>query len=522
MNPPATVDQRGVPTPPLADDAEWARIVEMSPIATVIISADEADSVAMASAYACGEIVYANSAGHDLLHTGSRGAEHRTSIFDMIDPAGHEELDGILRGHIHPGSPYPAEAHHELMVGLTVPSAGPSPDGRRSARAEQPATRMVTLHVRPLDAARFVAQVVDCEGWRAVDRVLEEQQRFRSALMELTELAHTNQDDDQFYQRLIERAVEVVPGAQGGSVQLNIPGTAAFRFVSAVGYDLEGLQRHVLEQEHFFRDAWNPVAQIVRKFENEGRTPEIAEWLQTVGRLSEIVVNVSAPVLADGLPVAFLSLDNFEDSEAMTETSIEMTTVLSRLIGDLWQRRDLEAALRKEREALRHQALHDPLTGLANRRSLERSMEEALASSRRQHRPSGVLFVDLDDFKGVNDRLGHEVGDLLLIGVAQALTDVVRTHDVVGRWGGDEFLVLASRLESVTAAEELAERILARFEQDLQLTDDLTFRARLTVGVGWSADSNVDSNTLVRTADEALYEAKAAGKGISRSREALG
>lgn len=353
-----------------------------------------------------------------------------------------------------------------------------------------------------------------------LEALLIEQQRFRSALLELSELAHTTEDDDDFYQRLLERAVEVVPGAEGGSVQLNIAGTQSFRFVAAVGYDLAGLQAHDLEQHHFFRDAWDPNARIVRDFGNAERSQEISDWLMTVGRLNEIAVNVSAPVLSDGLPVAFLSLDNFEDPDAMDEASVETTTVLSRLIGELWRRRELEAALRREREAFRHLALHDPLTGLANRRQLKKLLGDRLAASRQANRPACVLFVDLDDFKGVNDRLGHEVGDQLLTGVAHALSDVVRAGDVVGRWGGDEFLVLPLRLETLAEGLELARRVLDRFEQPLELGENLTYRGRLSIGVGWSSNSQVDVDALVRLADEALYEAKSSGKGAVRSRVA--
>lgn len=372
------------------------------------------------------------------------------------------------------------------------------------------------LHLGMQQCGRILAQAIPRSGWDAVDRMLAEQQRFRSALMELSELAHTTEDDDDFCQRLIERAIEIVPGAQGGSVQINVPGTTMFRFAAAVGYDLAGLQEHLLDHRVFFRDAWDPNARIVRDFDVEGRSAETTDWLTTVGRLNEIVVNVSGPVLADGFPIAFLSLDNFTDADAMNETSIEMTTVLTRLLGDLLRRRQLEAELRKEREAFRHLALHDPLTGLANRRSLERRMTEMLSTAKQQGRPSSVLFVDIDDFKGVNDRLGHEVGDQVLVEVAKGLTAVVGAGALVGRWGGDEFLVVPHDVASQDQAVALAERILDRFEVEIDVGGGRLHRARLSVGIGWTSDSATGLDELVRNADEALYQAKAAGKGVTR------
>ena len=378
--------------------------------------------------------------------------------------------------------------------------------------------RAFTLHSGATSDGLILAQAVLRDGWDAVDQVLAEQQRFRSALMELTELAHTTQCDDDFYHRLIERAVEVVPGAQGGSVQINVPGSTEFRFVAAVGYDLDALQQHMLDHRVFFRDAWDPNARLVRDFDVVGRSPEITEWLMTAGRLSEIAVNVSGPVLADGLPIAFLSLDNFDHSNALTETSVEMTTVLSGLIGDLLRRRELEAELRKEREALRHLALHDPLTNLANRRHLERQMSEILTTAAAEGRPSALLFVDVDDFKGVNDRLGHEAGDELLRGVAQRLTALVGEQAVVGRWGGDEFLVVLRNPQTADQATLVADRALGEFEVPLRIGESRNHRARLSIGIGWSQNSHTDVDDLVRAADEALYQAKADGKGVSRQR----
>ena len=247
-----------------------------------------------------------------------------------------------------------------------------------------------------------------------------------------------------------------------------------FRFAAAVGYDLAGLQEHLLDHRVFFRDAWDPNARIVRDFDVEGRSAETTDWLTTVGRLNEIVVNVSGPVLADGFPIAFLSLDNFTDADAMNETSIEMTTVLTRLLGDLLRRRQLEAELRKEREAFRHLALHDPLTGLANRRSLERRMTEMLSTAKQQGRPSSVLFVDIDDFKGVNDRLGHEVGDQVLVEVAKGLTAVVGAGALVGRWGGDEFLVVPHDVASQDQAVAPSASLTASRSRSMSAADACT------------------------------------------------
>lgn len=469
---------------------KWRGIFEFSPVPTLVVTGGSHPTDG-----GFGRIVEANGAARQLLAVLDQNPSS-TRIGDLLDADDGDALIELLGNQL-------------LTGGLPV--------ALRQSAVGQDTERDFALHAQPLgdESGQIIIQLTPYDGWRAVERVQVEEQRFRSALLELSELAHVTKDDDEFYQRLIERAVEVVPGAQGGSVQLNIPGTAKFRFVAAVGYDLDGLQQHVLEQKQFFRDAWNPSAQIIRNFDAQGRSAEITEWLETVGRLSEITVNVSAPALFEGLPVAFLSLDNFEDDQAMTETSVEMTTVLSLLIAELWGRRRLEAEIRREREAYKHLALHDPLTGLANRRHLKRLLREQLEAVHAGH-SSAVLFVDVDDFKGVNDRMGHKVGDQLLVEVAKCLERSVRGNDVVGRWGGDEFLIIPKHLASIEEAEELADRVIDGFKQELTLGGGFRYRSRVTVGVGWCTDSEAGIDRWVTTADQALYAAKAAGKGVAR------
>lgn len=382
------------------------------------------------------------------------------------------------------------------------------------------ATEPVRLHVRRISlddggADHLLVQVVCLGDQRTTDRRLAQQRAFRSALLELSDLSHDTGCDEEFYATLVERAVQVVPGAQAGSVLVRTPGTDEFRFVATQGFDLVGLQQHSLHTSELFRDVDNPAACITREFDNSGLDPERQEWLATVGRMTEIVSNVSAPVMAAGEAVAFVSLDNFDDRDAFNETSIEMTTVLGRLIADLWRRRDLEAALRRERESFRHQALHDQLSGLANRRHLEDRIDEVIASSNRHGRPFSLLFVDVDDFKQVNDSYGHGVGDQVIVAVADRLRAATRASDTVGRWGGDEFVVVAQDSPTTEDVEALSARVLSEFVEPVVI-GSLELRIGVTIGAAWTADGVASRDALVRSADAALYDAKASGKGTVR------
>ncbi|MEM8905678.1 MAG: GGDEF domain-containing protein [Actinomycetota bacterium] len=405
----------------------------------------------------------------------------------------------------------------ELLVSALATSS-PEQD-RLDVRLRRVTGETTTARVQSsrLSGDRVLLQFVEIDDCGGADQRLAEQRAFRSALLELSDLSHDTDDDAEFYATLLQRATEVIPGAQAGSVLVRNGTTDEYHFVAAVGYELPRLQEYFLREEEMFRDVDNPVATITTDSDIDigDVDPERAEMLRTVGRIEEIVVNVSAPVVSGGEPVAFISLDNFEDPGAFNETSVEMMTVLGRLIADLSRRRELEAALRGERESFRHQALHDELTGVANRRHLEDRIDEVIASSDRHGRPFGLLFVDIDDFKTVNDTFGHAVGDDVLVEVADRLRRAVRAGDLVGRWGGDEFVVVAPESAARDDIERLSERILEEFAEPVVI-DAHRIAACISVGAAWASPGVGDREAVVRRADAALYEAKAAGKGVAR------
>lgn len=175
------------------------------------------------------------------------------------------------------------------------------------------------------------------------------------------------------------------------------------------------------------------------------------------------------------------------------------------LVGtDITQRRELE-------EQLRHQALHDPLTDLPNRALFRDRLEHALSRYEADQRSLAVLFIDLDDFKGVNDSLGHQVGDRVLAAAGARLHAALRPTDTLARLGGDEFAIL---LEGVEAKEALriAESLTADLERLVTVDGhDLRLAASVGVAVPLTAPENADD--LLRNADIAMYAAKDRGKG---------
>ncbi len=160
-----------------------------------------------------------------------------------------------------------------------------------------------------------------------------------------------------------------------------------------------------------------------------------------------------------------------------------------------------------------HSSLHDSLTGLPNRAMLEQRLEHAAQRARRSHTMAAVLFADLDRFKAVNDTHGHDIGDQLLLAVAQRLTHLVRSGDTLARVSGDEFVFLCEDLKDVADAETLARRIDDAFSAPFTL-GELEVEISASVGMAFAGRGEAVTPQLLVDADVAMYEAKRRGGGL--------
>jgi diguanylate cyclase (GGDEF)-like protein len=196
---------------------------------------------------------------------------------------------------------------------------------------------------------------------------------------------------------------------------------------------------------------------------------------------------------------------------AMLQRSLDVTLVRMCQSFEAERRRAHEELTRRQEE-LAFMATHDALTGLPNRTLILDRVEQMLVRARRNQTPVAALFVDLDNFKGINDTLGHGVGDQLLCAVAARLEGVVRDIDALGRLGGDEFVVVAEGMSLAAGPELIAERLLAALKPPFKLKGAENTRLVVTASVGVAMGDRATAEELLRDADIAMYRAKWEGK----------
>jgi diguanylate cyclase (GGDEF)-like protein len=186
--------------------------------------------------------------------------------------------------------------------------------------------------------------------------------------------------------------------------------------------------------------------------------------------------------------------------------------LLVEIIEDVTQRREAQ-------RQLLHLARHDALTGLPNRTALFEGLTEAMTAAGRQAQRVSVVLLDLDQFKKVNDTLGHAIGDTLLREFAVRLAGCVRPGDTVGRLGGDEFAVIVPTAAGTQGGIEVANRIMEALKAPFAI-ESAVIPMTASLGISNSPEDGTDFETLLRHADAAMYEAKASGRDAVRTYDA--
>jgi diguanylate cyclase (GGDEF)-like protein/PAS domain S-box-containing protein len=220
----------------------------------------------------------------------------------------------------------------------------------------------------------------------------------------------------------------------------------------------------------------------------------------------DIASGIGVPIPGPGSAFGVLSVQARDKGHFNYEDGVFLQSVAHVLAA---------AIARTETEAkIRHQALHDAVTGLPNRILFEDRLTRVLATARRHGRSLAVLFLDLDNFKRVNDSLGHSVGDEVLLTVAQRMAGCIRMEDTLARFGGDEFVVLMPEIHRPEDWTEVVDRISGALQQPLQTAGrQLVTSVSVGVALGGAPHPEKDAQALLRDADLAMYAAKQRGPG---------
>lgn len=220
---------------------------------------------------------------------------------------------------------------------------------------------------------------------------------------------------------------------------------------------------------------------------------------------------IMVPMLQDGISIGFVGFDSVKNTRKFTENEINILKVLAGVISSVLARQQAEETIRRTSLKLREMAMTDELTGLSNRRFFFTQGEKEIERAKRFKTPVSLLMVDLDNFKKINDTLGHQAGDKVLQSVASVFADNIRQIDILGRIGGEEFCVFLPNT-SRKDATVLAERLRLEVEQTTCLVQGLPVNVTVSIGLVSSNGDALILDSLLSRADVAMYQAKSKGR----------
>lgn len=304
------------------------------------------------------------------------------------------------------------------------------------------------------------------------------------------------------YSKILEAAVQLVPGAEAGS--LLVREGAEFRFKALLGFDpsLKDLTFSEVEQFHWYAGSaqdWHQGEPRILSSAHADFRQFSSENILEPGRVDEIAANLALPVVYRGEVLAILYLDNLCDPAAFGEDSLAVARFFAAPI----------AALLHEvryRGLLEWAAATDALTGLPNRRAFDARLEEELGRACRYGYPLSLLVMDLRGFKRINDCLGHARGDEALVRVAEALGRSKRDGDTLFRWGGDEFAALLSHTDLAGAIA-----VARRYAEVIENLHIESLAIGVNIGAATYPTDAEDHDALLRRADQRMYQAKSCG-----------
>jgi diguanylate cyclase (GGDEF)-like protein len=358
------------------------------------------------------------------------------------------------------------------------------------------------------EADRRLIDIVAASLGVVLDRATLNQQLV--AMLEVVRGLARADEPHELYARAAESVVRIVPGAEAASVLVRQ--ADGLRYLGAYGYELPALARvgPISEEEErvWYRNGEEAyrrgVPRLARGAEiaalSAASAGELGPASLDAARVREIRANICVPISDHGTIVAVLNVDSMSSEDAFGRSALRLAEAFAQQVAVIVRQA-------QARESLRHSAVTDTLTGLGNREGFHRRLDLELQRARRYGHPLSLALLDLDNFKAVNDRLGHTRGDAALVQVAEVLRHEPRASDSAFRWGGDEFVVLLPELDRAAArraAQRFAERIKGLAIDGLLLS--------ASVGIASYPEDGKDREALLRRADDLMYRRKQSGQ----------
>lgn len=342
--------------------------------------------------------------------------------------------------------------------------------------------------------------------WRGID-----EQRLSKALVEFAQTLISSFSIQDILDRLVNSVVRVI-GVTGAGVVLR--GSDEQMHFVAASDDV------VLHIEHLQLELGEGPCLLVsetgeRVLVGDLRTDRRFERFSPRAAEAGLGAVFSFPLR--GEEVSMGALDLYSDSpRELGERQLVASQILADVASVYISNARSRAVAQQSEDQLRHRLLHDPLTGLPNRMLLDDRLKQAAAGSSRSGTSAGVLFLDLDRFKSVNDSFGHHVGDLLLVAVADRIQDILRPGDTLARLAGDEFVVICENLTDPAQAQEVAARIVTALARPFPLeTEEVTIG--VSIGIAPVDAASGRATEALADADTAMYAAKQGGGGRFRT-----
>jgi diguanylate cyclase (GGDEF)-like protein len=339
------------------------------------------------------------------------------------------------------------------------------------------------------------------EGLRSVNAMLERNLAQQAAVARLGQRALEGRDLDELMGVVVETVRSVLEVDTAAVLELDADGQAlrVRAALTAAGHAGHHVLVSLPADAHTRAALLGAEALIVEDWAHETELG-LPEFLHDPGTISSVSIRIHG----GEAPFGVLAIQSLR-RRAFTQDELDFLRAIANLLAQATERGRSEADIR-------HQALHDPLTGLPNRTLFVDRLDVALAQARRRDTWVAVLFLDVDNFKLVNDSLGHGAGDALLLELSARLDASLRAGDTMARFGGDEFVIICDDIAGAEEAIAIAQRTKAVIQEPFVL-GDVEHRASASIGIALGSGNDRIAEDLIREADAAMYRAKERGRG---------